>query len=87
MDIHALYQTASQNPLIVAAVSFGGGIAAANYALIIQKIVKSKWVTAAIRKDPKLAKAIVAELQKDVDEVADAAPDPVPAAAGPVPHS
>lgn len=85
MDIHALYQMASQNPILVAGVSFGGGIAAANYALIIQKIVKSKWVTAAIRKDPKLAKAIVAELQKDVDEVADEPAAPAPA--GPVAHS
>ncbi len=55
---------------------FAGGLAAANYALIIQKIVASKWVTAAIRKNPVLAKGIVAELQKDVDAVADTTTDP-----------
>ena len=76
----ALYNAAAQYPLVVAAVSFGGGIAAANYALLIQKFVGSKWVTEAIRKNPKLAKAIVAELEKDVDAVADAAPAPGPVA-------
>lgn len=58
--------------LAASAASFAGGMAVANYALIIQKIVGSQWVTAAIRKDPALAKAVVAELQKDVDAVADA---------------
>ena len=57
---------------------FAAGLAAANYALLVQKVVNSKWVTAAIRKDPKLAKAIVAELQKDVDAVADAPAAPQP---------
>lgn len=62
----------NSNGLAASAASFAAGLAAANYALIIRWIVNSKWVTAAIRKDPALAKAIVAELQKDVDSVADA---------------
>ncbi len=73
------------NGIVMTGVGFAAGIAAANVPLIIQKFVGSKWVTAAIRKDPKLAKAIVAELQKDVDAVADAAD--VPASLGPVSHS
>ena len=62
------------NGIVASAVSFSAGLAAANYALIIQWVVNSKWVTAAIRKDPTLAKAIAAELNKDVDAVADASP-------------
>jgi hypothetical protein len=69
------------NGALMAAGGFTVGLASANYALLIQKFVKSKWVTAAIRKDPALAKAIVAELQKDVDAVADAAPSAAPAPA------
>ena len=55
-----------------AAAGFAGGLLTANYALIIQKIVSLPVVTAAIRKYPAQAKAIAAELNKDVDAVADA---------------
>ena len=74
------------NGLAASAASFTAGLACANYALIIRWLVNSKWVTAAIRKDPKLAEEIVAELQKDVDAVADA-PVAAAAAPGPIAHS
>ena len=76
MDLNAIVAMVQHNGFVTGAAGFAGGLAAANYALIIQKAVGSKWVTAVIRKDPKLAKAIVAELEKDVDAVADAAPLP-----------
>lgn len=85
MDLNGLVAAVQHNGLITGAAGFAGGLAMANYALIIQKIVQSSLVTSAIRKNPALAKAIVAELQKDVEAVADAAP--VVAAPGPVPHS
>lgn len=63
------------NPSLVnaayTAAGFAGGLAIANYAAIILWIVNSKWVTAAIKKYPVQAKAIAAELNKDVDAVAD----------------
>ena len=76
MDLQALYQTASHNPLLVYAAGAASGLAVANMPLLVRKFVGSKWVTAIIRKDPALAKAIVSELQKDVDAVADASPQP-----------
>lgn len=72
MDIQSLYQTASHNPLIVAAAGFAGGLAVSNMPLLVRKFVASKWVTGLIRKDPTLAKAIAAEILKDVTSVADA---------------
>ncbi len=74
MDIQSLYQTASHNPILVYAAGAASAVAVSNMPLLIRKFVASKWITALIRKDPVLAKAIVAELQKDVDAVADAAP-------------
>ncbi len=78
MDLNSLVATVQHNGIAMTAVGFAGGLAAANYAVLVRKFVHSKWVTAAIRKDPKLAKEIVAELQKDVDEVADAPATPAP---------
>ncbi len=80
MDLNAIVATINHNGFATGAAGFAGGLAAANYALLIQKLVGSKFVTGLIRKDPKLAKAIVAELEKDVDAVADE-PAPAPAAA------
>lgn len=51
---------------------FAAGLACANYAAIILWIINSKWITATIRKYPAQAKAIAAELNKDIDAVADA---------------
>lgn len=79
IDINALIAAVQHNGIAMATLGFAGGLAAANYALLIRKAVNSQWVTKAIRKDPALAKAIVAELQKDVDAVADEpAPDVKP---------
>jgi hypothetical protein len=57
-------------------VAFALGLAAANVPLLVQKFVELPWISGWIRKNPATAKAIVAELQKDVDAVADAAPAP-----------
>jgi hypothetical protein len=69
MDIINIVQS---HGLVGTGFGFAAGLAAANVPLIIQTIVGSKLVTAAIRRNPKIAKEIVAELQKDVDDVADA---------------
>lgn len=82
MDLTALSAAVQHNGYAMTAVGFAAGLAFANYALIVRKIVHSAWVMKAIQKDPALAKEIVAELKKDVDEVADATP---PAAPGPKP--
>lgn len=70
------------NGFAMTAIGFAGGLATANMPLLVRKLVGLSWVTALIRKDPALAKAIVAELEKDVDAVADA---PAPSAQAPKP--
>jgi hypothetical protein len=68
------------NGLVASAASFAAGLACANIPLLVQKFVELPWISAWIRKNPATAKAIVAELEKDVDAVADA-PATTPAAA------
>jgi hypothetical protein len=69
------------NGLAASSIAFGLGLAAANIPLLVQKFVELPWVSAWIRRNPKVAKAIVAELQKDVDAIADApAAAPAPGA-------
>lgn len=79
MNLSILWSTIQAHGLASAGAGFALGLAAANYALMIRWVVNSSFVMAAIRKNPALAKAIVAELQKDVNAVADA-PAPAPAA-------
>jgi hypothetical protein len=74
-ELMAAWTWVQSNGALMGVGGFVLGLASANYALLIRKLVNTAWVTAAIRKDPALAKAIVAELQKDVDAVADAAQD------------
>lgn len=82
-----LINAVNSNGLAAAAVAFGLGLAAANVPLLVQKFIELPWVSKWIRNNPKVADAIVDELQKDVHALADAPglpPAPAPAAT-PVP--
>ena len=62
------------NGLAAGAAGIAIGLAAANIPLLVQKFVQLPWISVWIRRNPKVAKEIVDELQKDVDAVADEKP-------------
>ena len=69
--------------LASAGAGFAAGLAIANIPLLVQKFVELPWISAWIRRNPKVAEAIVEELKKDVDAVAEAPVVQAPGAQAP----
>lgn len=70
--LNVVWNAVQHNGAAAAVIAYGLGLASANIPLIVQKFVQFGPVSKLIRKNPAIAKEIVAELQKDVDAVADA---------------